>query len=194
LKDNLCAAVSNLCDGYNILTGECLGCVSGYSLNPDGTCSSRPATPVAQPIPQPVSVAPIPQVQQPIQQPIQQPVRPPVQVSIPDPNCVTPNPNGGCINCNIGFYYNGQLCIPIPILNCVIFNNGQCQACVQGYTVQGNNCVSTQQTIQPQPQQPQQQFQFTQTNQQAFTQPTPQTNTQSRDPNCKTFNQQGRCT
>jgi hypothetical protein len=38
LKGTVCVEASKTCDGYNIINGQCIACISGYSLTPKGEC------------------------------------------------------------------------------------------------------------------------------------------------------------
>ena len=158
-----------------------MNCVDGYTLGSKGVCQIQAA-----------------QSQQSNSITTQIPPQPAiVQSSRPtDPNCITPNQNGGCISCRSGYYFNGVSCAIIPVPNCLIYMNQQCQSCAQGYNLQGNNCLQMAQ--QPNIQQPQPQTQFQSQSQQTQSQfnqtfvQQPVTQVQ-RDPNCKSFSQTGAC-
>lgn len=180
MRGSDCIAVSPLCDGYNILNGECLACVSGYTKGANGNCLPQSSS---QPQPQPTQQAPtqIPFCAQ------ASPTGSCITCQSPylqasdgfcyDQRCYSGN-RGNCASCQPGFYVSDRTCIAIPIQGCSNFTSGQCVACNQGLSLINGNCVaanqvSTQPQVLPisQPQQPQQQS----------------------DPNCRQLGPSGQC-
>jgi proprotein convertase subtilisin/kexin type 5 len=111
------------CQSYNLLTGICIECLSGYRLNGTG-CQPIPTTPSLPPTPNTTTVSP----------------SSPPDGSQRDPNCVRYDKNV-CAACSNRYYFSGSKCIPVNPLCQNYTSTGLCSSCYPGYQVSGGNCV-----------------------------------------------------
>ena len=170
-------AVSPLCESYDRINGNCLECISGYFLNPNGSCSSSLQSSQTQ-LPQPIQSS---QLIQQIQRPFctqtsstgvctacQQPYLLASDGYCYDQKCYQGN-RGNCATCQSGYYISGSNCVIIPIQGCLNFTNNRCFSCNQGLNLIDGNCV------------------------QAQSQPQPNQQTSESDPYCRQLSPTGQC-
>jgi len=123
---NGCLKVSALCKGYDIKSGMCLGCISGYT-NFGGECVD---TNCAKKVGDSCVMC-----------------KGSLVVNVNSGLCVFQDKNceiatfNGCNQCKSGYYWNYSKCVPTPS-NCqTITNDGICYSCANGYILFNNLCA-----------------------------------------------------
>jgi hypothetical protein len=125
---------SQFCFSYDVLTGQCTACISGYVLT-GSTCSPASGSSSSS------STSTTGMVASASASSSGSNLGGPVTISFRDPNCAKYN-GTICSACSNSYYFGpSNSCVPVDPLCKTYSQNGACLSCYPGYSINGQRCI-----------------------------------------------------